>query len=149
MTNLFERTGHSNSGSRFTGSATEYMTISQMARQFDVSLRTLRFYEDRGLLSPLRHGTMRLYDGRQRMRLEMILKGKRLGFTLTEIREMLGTHGREEPPEIESTLEPEQIVTHIGMLERQREVLDTAIRELRATHERILTGPELQTGNAI
>ena len=82
----------------------EYQTIGQLSSRYGLSLRTLRFYEDRGMLSPLRHGTMRLYDGRQRSRLEMILKGKRLGFTLAEIRELLGTRAREEPAEIETVL---------------------------------------------
>ena len=119
------------------GSGSEFQTIGQLSSRYSLSLRTLRFYEDRGLLSPLRHGTMRLYDGRQRARLEMILKGKRLGFTLTEIRQMLGTRAREEPAEIEAVLEPDQITSQIDMLQRQRDGLDAAIRELRETHEKL------------
>ena len=64
-------------------------TIGDLAREFGVTLRTLRFYEDRGLLSPRRDGTARIYDLRDRDRLSVILKGKQLGFTLTEIRAML------------------------------------------------------------
>ena len=64
-------------------------TIGDLAREFGVTLRTLRFYEDRGLLSPRREGTARIYDARDRARLSVILKGKQLGFTLTEIRAMV------------------------------------------------------------
>ena len=127
------------SGAYDADHANEYKTIGQLASHYQVSLRTLRFYEDKGLLSPLRHGTMRLYDGRQRNRLEMILKGKRLGFTLAEIREMLGSRLREEPVAIEASLAPAQVETQLGMLERQRLALDEAIRELRETQLRFET----------
>ena len=63
---------------------TKLYTIGDLAREFGVTLRTLRFYEDRGLLSPRRDGTARIYDPRDRERLSVILKGKQLGFTLTE-----------------------------------------------------------------
>lgn len=117
----------------------DYFTIGDMARQYDVSLRTLRFYEDRGLLRPVRHGNVRLYDPRQRFRLQQILKGKRLGFTLTQIREMLGLHRETEPASFEDALEPSCIVSQIEALERQRADLDHAISELRATHARFAT----------
>jgi DNA-binding transcriptional MerR regulator len=71
-------------------SAQSEMTISQMSRLFGVSLRTLRFYEDRGLIKPRRDGNARFYRGADRVRMEMILKGKKLGFTLTEIQDLIG-----------------------------------------------------------
>jgi DNA-binding transcriptional MerR regulator len=71
-------------------------TIGDLSREFGVSLRALRFYEDRGLLNPQRAGASRLYDGGQRARLELILKGKQLGFTLTEIRALLDRAERGE-----------------------------------------------------
>ena len=66
-----------------------YMTIGEMAREFNVSLRTLRFYEDRGLLHPLRNGVTRLYSARDRLHLQLILRGRHLGFTLSEISTLL------------------------------------------------------------
>jgi DNA-binding transcriptional MerR regulator len=66
------------------------MTISQMSRVYGVSLRTLRFYEDRGLIKPRREGNARYYRGADRVRMEMILRGKKLGFTLTEINDLIG-----------------------------------------------------------
>ena len=69
------------------------LTISQMSRLYSVSLRTLRFYEDRGLIKPRREGNARFYRGADRVRLEMILRGKKLGFTLTEIMDLIGGKG--------------------------------------------------------
>src|SRR4051794_17199599 len=82
-----QNTSGSNSGEM--GAGAKVYTIGDLAREFSVTLRTLRFYEDRGLLSPRRDGTARIYDARDRERLSVILKGKQLGFTLTEIRAML------------------------------------------------------------
>lgn len=149
MSNLLNNGDFYTSVTPVSTAAEEYLTIGQMASEFNVSLRTLRFYEDRRLLSPLRHGTMRLYDHRQRARLQMILKGKRLGFTLTEIGAMLRTAAREEPEEIENALAPDKIVSQISALESQRQVLDVAIRELRATHQKLQQGamPAIGSGS--
>ena len=68
------------------------MTISKLAGQLDVSPHTIRFYEDKGLISPKRTaGNQRIYTARDRARLKLILRGKRFGFSLTEIAEMIGT----------------------------------------------------------
>jgi len=121
-------------------SAQAEMTISQMSRVFGVSLRTLRFYEDRGLLKPRREGNARFYRGTDRVRMEMILKGKKLGFTLTEIQDLIGGKGATETPDLEDQLNPQQIVTQIGHLERQRSEIDSAIERLRATQSRLSEG---------
>jgi len=113
------------------------LTISQMSRLYGVSLRTLRFYEDRGLIKPRREGNARYYRGADRVRLEMILRGKKLGFTLSEIRDLIGGNGANETPDLEQQLQPQQIVNQIGHLERQREEIDSAIERLRATHNRL------------
>jgi len=70
-------------------------TIREMARDFQVSIRALRFYEDRGLLHPRRENTNRRYDARDRLHLKMILKGKQLGFTLSEIHDILACRGED------------------------------------------------------
>src|SRR5580693_9426070 len=113
------------------------LTISQMSRVFGVSLRTLRFYEDRGLIKPRREGNARYYRGTDRIRMEMILKGKKLGFTLTEIQDLIGGKGASETTDLEDQLNPQQIVTQIGHLERQRSEIDGAIERLRATQSRL------------
>jgi DNA-binding transcriptional MerR regulator len=67
----------------------ETFGIADLAREFDVTTRTIRFYEDKGLLAPLRKGQRRVYAPRDRVRLRLIMRGKRLGFSLDEIREMI------------------------------------------------------------
>jgi len=116
------------------------MSISQMSRLFGVSLRTLRFYEDRGLIKPRREGNARYYRATDRVRMEMILKGKKLGFTLTEIQDLLGGKGATETTDLEEQLNPQQIVTQIGHLERQRTEIEGAIERLRATQSRLAQG---------
>jgi DNA-binding transcriptional MerR regulator len=110
-------------------------TIGEMASEFNVSLRTLRFYEDRKLLRPRREGNTRLYSPTDRLRMQMIVKGKQLGFTLTEIHDLLGNYDMTD--DFEGKLKPQQIVTQIDHLERQRAEIDGAIARLRATHERL------------
>jgi DNA-binding transcriptional MerR regulator len=107
-------------------------TIGEMAREFHVSLRTLRFYEDRALLHPRRMGTARLYSGRDRLHLQMILRAKQLGFTLTEIREIVARGDSEA----DLNLPPDQIVAQIGHLERQLSTLEAALAELRLAQAR-------------
>src|SRR3954447_5585322 len=90
------------------------MTIGEMASEFSVSLRTLRFYEDRKLLRPRREGNTRLYSPPDRLRMQMIVKGKQLGFTLTEIHDLVGNY--ESTDDFEGKLKPQQIVTQIDHL---------------------------------
>src|ERR1044072_9292190 len=120
------------------GSASEsaegakFYTIGDLARQFAVTLRTLRFYEDRGLLSPRRDGTARIYDARDRDRLSVILKGKQLGFTLTEIRAMLAEERGGEVPAANLKLSLPQVEDQIAHLEQQKTEIEGALVELRS-----------------
>lgn len=114
-----------------------FATIGQIARKHSVSLRALRFYEDRGLLQPLRRGRRRFYDKDQDLRLQMILRGKRLGFTLTEISKLIADTGKTAGAEFEAMLKPGRILKQIDELVRQRDSLDVAIGELRQTRQRI------------
>jgi DNA-binding transcriptional MerR regulator len=107
-------------------------TIGDLAREFGVTLRTLRFYEDRGLLSPRREGTARIYDARDRARLSVILKGKQLGFTLTEIRAMVAEERGSEVPAANLKLSLAQVEDQIAHLEQQRREIEQALEELRA-----------------
>ena len=113
-------------------------TIGDLAREFGVSLRTLRFYEDRGLLKPQRAGASRLYDGAQRARLELILKGKQLGFTLAEIQRLLERPERGEgAPKLR--LSRKQIDDQLAHLERQKAEIEAAIAELQSQRQRALS----------
>lgn len=116
------------------GETENTFTIGDLAREFGVTLRTLRFYEDRGLITPRRSGMTRLYSEKARARLALILKGKHLGFTLTEIRAMLDT---EEAGGGDLKLTPDQIAEQIAHLEQQKIDLDKAIAELRAAQKRV------------
>ena len=109
-------------------------SIGDMARAFNVSQRTLRFYEDRGLLSPRREGSSRLYGAAERRKLEMILRGKRLGFTLTEIIAFAAEQGASDGA---FTLDRDQIEQQIAHLQRRRDDLEAAIAELRATQGKL------------
>ena len=111
-------------------------TIGEMARAYGVTLRTLRFYEDRRLLRPRRVGSTRFYDRVDHARLAMILKGKRLGFTLTEIADLIGAEDGAPRNDFEERLQPAQIVDQLRYLERQRREIDEAIALLKATRER-------------
>lgn len=122
--------------------ATETLfSTGDVAREFGLSLRALRFYEDRGLLHPRRRGTARLYSDRDRAHLQMILKGKQLGVTLSEIREMLAARGEAmEGLDLELSLNPDQIAAQIRHLERQRADLESALLELKEAHARAEKG---------
>jgi DNA-binding transcriptional MerR regulator len=116
------------------------LTIREMSRLYGVSLRALRFYESRGLLAPRREGSLRLYRGADRARMEMILQGKKLGFTLTEINDLVGKKGANDNLDLEERLQPQQVANQIVHLERQRDQIDSAIQQLRATHTHLSQG---------
>lgn len=125
-----------------SSSETHEFTISDVAALYGVSLRTLRFYEDKGLLAPRRQGTARFYSAMDRVRLELILKGKRLGFSLSEIRDLIASRTAaavvENPTaDLVVTLNSGQVATQIAYLERQRDELNAAIGELREAHRRM------------
>ncbi len=122
-------------------------TIGAMARDFSVSLRALRFYEDRGLLHPVRRGSARLYSAADRQHLELILRGKRLGFTLAEIHDIIDSR-RDKIGDLESTLQPEQIIAQIHHLERQREEINEAISALQIAQQKLSEGWSLKTSPA-
>src|SRR5215218_9919278 len=113
-------------------------TIGDLVREFGVTLRTLRFYEDKGLLSPRREGRARIYDARDRARLSVILKGKQLGFTLTEIRAMVAEE-RGEIPAANLKLSLDQVDDQIAHLEQQRGDIEQALVELRAHRDSLVT----------
>jgi DNA-binding transcriptional MerR regulator len=131
-----ERDLTANRGRKTTNGAGE-VTIGELAREYGVTLRTLRFYEDRRLIRPRRMGHARYYGGPDRVRLEMILRGKQLGFTLAEISELIGTEDNSGRTDFEERLRPAQIVDQLDHLERQRRDIDEAIARLKATHERL------------
>ena len=103
-------------------------TIREMADEFGVTTRTIRHYEDLGLISPERHGTKRLYRRRDRTRLQLNLRGKRLGFTLSEIRDLLDVY--ESPTDTVP-----QLHAFLATVSRHRDVLERQLEDLNATLE--------------
>lgn len=112
--------------------AEERITIAELAREFDITTRAIRFYEDEGLLSPRRRGQTRIYGTRDRIRLKLILRGKRLGFALVEIAEMIGMY--DAPPGEAGQLDLflRKLAERRAMLEQQREDIKITLAELDA-----------------
>jgi DNA-binding transcriptional MerR regulator len=116
-----------------TPSGRDDLTIGEMSRTFGLTSRALRFYEDKGLLSPRRDGAARLYGRADRERLPLVLKAKRLGFTLGEIRRMLASPG--EPAEAGAlNISRRQCFDQIKLLEQRRREIEAALAELRLTY---------------
>ena len=107
------------------------MTIREMCDAFEVTPRTLRFYEAKELLAPHRQGSRRLFTRRDRARLKLILRGKRFGFTLEEIRELLELYDRDDSQLTQLRRTYDVAQRRLADMERQRAELDEAISELR------------------
>jgi DNA-binding transcriptional MerR regulator len=135
----------------------ETYTIADLAREFDVTTRTIRFYEDKGLLAPERQGQARVYHVREHVRLKLILRGKRLGFSLKEIGEILDLYDSEPGEVAQLQLFLQKIEERRVLLAQQREDIDVILAELdaaeiqcrqrlaarlgkRRTHQRVASG---------
>ena len=112
-------------------------SIGELAREFDVTPRAIRFYEAEGLLAPRREGQRRIYTPRERTRLKLTLRGKRLGLTLSEIRDLIDMYepGQDERPQLERFLAV--LETHKAALERQREDIAAQLAEIAAFEKRV------------
>ena len=108
-------------------------SIGDLSREFDVTLRTLRFYEDKGLLNPKRDGLNRLYSRRDRARLKLVLMGKRVGFSLTEIKDMLDLYDLRDGQVTQLKVALGRFNEQIAVLERQKKDIEQALSELRRT----------------
>ncbi len=117
-------------------------SIAELSREFAITPRTIRFYEDEGLIKPRRQGLTRLYSAGDRTRLSWILRGKRLGFSLSEIRELLDLYqvDRTGIQQLRELLRRSRL--HVADLERRRRDLDAHIEEFRAVEAQV--GAELR-----
>ena len=110
----------------------DVMTIRQMCEAYDVTPRTLRFYEAKELLTPIRIGTRRLFTRRDRARLALILRGKRFGFSLEDIRQTLDLYDRDNGLTAQRQKAYDLAVKRLAEMEAQRQELDVAIADLKA-----------------
>ena len=122
-------------------SAGQFYSVTQLALDLGVTARTIRFYEDKGLISPQRAGNNRVYTLRDRARMILILRGKKLGFSLREIKEFLDLYDVDPTQAKQLRLLLKAVHDRIVQLEDQRVALDEALGELRDV--------ESQTHNAL
>jgi DNA-binding transcriptional MerR regulator len=107
-------------------------TIRQLSLEFGVTARALRFYEDRGLLQPARRGQNRIYSARDRGRLQLIVRGKRVGFSLSEIGDLLDLYDKDDGQVAQMAASVAQFRRRITALEAQKVDIELSIEDLRA-----------------
>ena len=112
-------------------------SISELSREFEITPRAIRFYEDHGLLAPRREGQRRIYTPRDRTRLKLTLRGKRLGLTLSEIRELIDMYepGRDERPQLARFLAV--LEAHRSSLLQQRADIEAQLAEILSFEKRV------------
>lgn len=110
-------------------------TVNQLAEELGITARALRFYEAKGLLTPRRLGNTRVYTKRDRARMMLVLRGKRLGFSLAEIREYLELYTADRNHSEQIRLLLQKVRTRLADLEQQRCDLDTTMAELKAIEQ--------------
>lgn len=108
----------------------DYFSISDLSEEFGITARALRFYEDEGLIAPERRGTQRIYSHRDRSRLAWILRGKRVGFSLLAIREMIDLYDEGDGRRHQRAVAIQRCRERIASLEAQRQDIDAAVAEL-------------------
>lgn len=130
------------SASARADAATRY-TITELAQEFDVTPRAIRFYEDMGLLAPARDGRHRIYAQRDRTRLRLTLRGKRLGLSLQEIKQLVDMYDSPQDSAAQLQAFLAVLASHRRQLERQREDIDLTLAEIEQheTRCRELLGP--------
>ncbi len=116
----------------------EVMTVTELARETGVTARAIRFYESKGLLNPQRAGTTRIYTHRERGRLQLILRGKRLGFSLSDIGDYLNLYDADPTQQDQIMLLLAKVDTRVKELELQKIDLEASLTELSAVKDQAL-----------
>ncbi len=110
----------------------EISTITELAREFEITPRAIRFYEDKGLLSPQRRGQNRIYNKKDKIRLDLIVKGKRIGLTLAEIKDILDLYELEDGAVTQFRFAINRFKERIVEFEKQKQDIDATISDLRS-----------------
>jgi DNA-binding transcriptional MerR regulator len=116
---------------------TQLFTVSELAALLDITPRAIRFYEQKGLIAPQRAGKTRVYTHRDKARLQLVLRGKRLGFSLSEIREYLDLYEVDRTQTSQLQLLQDKVSERIALLEAQQEDLRQTLRELYDVREQV------------
>lgn len=116
----------------------ETFSIGELAEEFEVTARAIRFYEEKGLISPQRNGQDRVYSRRDRVRLHLILRGKRLGFSLSDVAEMINSYDLADGQVEQLRVTLAKSRERIAALEQQRADIDEALAELNDSCETIV-----------
>lgn len=111
----------------------DYARIGEMAKTYGVTLRTLRFYEDKGLISPKREGSTRLYSRRDKARLKLILLGRKVGFSLRDVKQIMDLYDPSGANTKQLRLTIDKSEKQLARLQKQRAAIDEAITELSDT----------------
>jgi DNA-binding transcriptional MerR regulator len=130
----------------------DLFTVNQLAEELGVTPRAIRFYEAKGLIAPRRAGTTRVFDRRDRARLLLVLRGKRLGFSLAEIREFLDLYDLDRTQHSQMSLLLTRTRQRITELEQQQRDLEQTLGELRAVESEALAAlagrsPPIEAGS--
>ena len=126
----------------------DMLTITELAREAGVTARAIRFYESKGLLTPRRAGTTRIYTHRERGRLQLILRGKRLGFSLTDIGEYLDLYDADPTQHDQIVLLLDKVNNRIGELESQKADIDDTLKELSSVRAQALAAMDDESAQA-
>ena len=123
--------------SPFSGKEVTY-SISELAQEFDITPRTIRYYEDEGLITPSREGQTRIYSHKDKIRLKLTLRGKRLGFSLAEIRELFDMYDTDRSSRMQLHSMIQLIETRRHSLRQQLEDIQMVMAELDAAEQRCM-----------
>jgi DNA-binding transcriptional MerR regulator len=126
----------------------DMLTITELAREAGVTARAIRFYESKGLLTPRRAGTTRIYTHRERGRLQLILRGKRLGFSLTDIGEYLDLYDADPTQHDQIVLLLDKVNNRIGELESQKADINDTLKELSGVRAQALAAMDDESAQA-
>ena len=126
----------------------DVLTITELAREAGVTARAIRFYESKGLLTPRRAGNTRIYTHREHGRLQLILRGKRLGFSLTDIGEYLDLYDADPTQHDQIVLLLDKVNSRIGELESQKADIDDTLKELSSVRAQALAAMDDESAQA-